>query len=153
MSVPTFFPWVSRIGDDPANVTNGTVIILGSGGITATLVGQELTIDGAGAGGGGDVVGPANSGDGEFVLFDSTSGKSLKRPHNGGPLQNQTTGEVTFGEGVTIYNPLTLINNTFASTLIYTGDLGTTPTVPAVVVGWIKFNITGVGNVWVPYMQ
>lgn len=43
--------------------------------------------DGGGSGGSGDVVGPASSVDGEVALFDSTTGKLLKRASGTGPAK------------------------------------------------------------------
>jgi hypothetical protein len=43
-----------------------------------------MVIGGSGSGGSGDVVGPASSLDGEIVLFDSTTGKLIKRATGSG---------------------------------------------------------------------
>ncbi len=69
---------------------NGTNLVALSPGVS----GQYLKTNGAGANpqwaspaGAGDVVGPASSVDGEIVLFDSTTGKLIKRASSTGLLK------------------------------------------------------------------
>lgn len=60
---------------------------------------------GGGGGGSGDVVGPASSVDGEIALFDSTTGKLLKRASNTGLIKATSGVIATATAGTDYYNP------------------------------------------------
>ncbi len=66
-------------------------------GVTASRTGNTVTVDVPASGGGsGDVVGPASSIDSEVVLFDSTTGKLIKRATGTG-VAKLTSGVLSAG--------------------------------------------------------
>ena len=90
-----------------------TVVIPAGSGIT--IGGSPLAISASGVAGSGDVVGPAASVDSEIALFDSTTGKLLKRASGSGLVLGASgvasfvdytapttfTPTITFGGGAT----------------------------------------------------
>ncbi|RLC88221.1 MAG: hypothetical protein DRJ03_03490 [Chloroflexi bacterium] len=96
---------------DTIRFTNGSVADDGGGQVTVTT----------GAGGGGDVSGPASSVDNEIVRFDSTTGKVIQAYTSGGPTISDTGT-------ITITQPLILDDTSFQ---VQEGGDTMTLTVPA----------------------
>lgn len=86
-----------------SGLTMATAKLLGrstasTGAIEEITVGSGLSLSGgtlsaSGAGGSGDVVGPASAGDGKVALFDGTTGKIIK--DSGLALAGSNSGDVT----------------------------------------------------------
>lgn len=87
-------------------------------GAGISISGTTITVSGAGT---GDVVGPASSVDGEIALFDSTTGKIIKRASTTGVLK-ATSGVLAAAVSGTDYAPAT----SGASVLKGNGSGGTT---------------------------
>ena len=75
------------IGNTTGGTLNKATLTAGTG-ISITNGAGSITIAATGGGGGGDVVGPGSASDGNFVLFDGTTGKLIK-----GASYNQVGGD------------------------------------------------------------
>jgi hypothetical protein len=118
------------------NGETGAINIVAGTGISVTPAGQDITI--AATGGGGDVVGPGSSVDGQVALFNGTTGKIIKADTDTGVahltagvltasnvnLASEVTGTLPVTNGGTGQSSYTngqiLIGNTTGNTLVKT---------------------------------
>lgn len=144
--IPTFFPWVSRIGKAGSTPLNGIITLSPGTNVAINQVGQDIEIVAAG-GGGGNVTGPGGgSVDTGVAVWDGTAGTLLKST---AATINSGSGVLLVAAGITLQGIITL-GTTNGVTLNWEAGVNVNPPAnPALITDWIQIQ-TAAGARFIP---